>query len=153
MAHHMRRQIRDAAKEALTGLALTGTRIWSGRISSLKESEMPGLLLFVNADDAIEGANNAGELTADRNGILRVECVAAGGDELIDMLDQIALEVEEALFASAAFEAKLMVPPGPPAANIQIDDAPGGGSKRLGSVILSFPILYRTRLGDPDTQA
>ncbi len=152
MADHIRKQIRDAAKTALTGLTTTGANVFSGRISALQASELPGLLIFLNGDEAIEGANNAGTPTVDRSGMLRIEGVAAEGDDTLDLLDQIALEVEAKLFSDAPFMDTLLVPPGPPATSIQVDDAPGGSAKRVGSIIMNFPILFRTELGAPDTQ-
>ena len=54
MVDHIRKQIRDAVKTALTGLTTTGANVFSGRVSPLKESEVPGLLIFLNGDDATE---------------------------------------------------------------------------------------------------
>lgn len=151
MADHIRKQIRDAAATALTGLTTTGSNVFTGRVSPLSLSELPALAIFLNADEAIEGAYNGGA-TEEREGTLRVEGIAKANDDTIDTLDQIAKEVEEALFADAPFLALLMVKPGPPGAVISIDEPVEGVAHRLGSIILQFPIMYRTRLGDPDTQ-
>ena len=148
MADHIRKQIRDAAVAALTGLASTGSNVFTGKISPLKQAELPALLIFLNGDEGSDGAQNAGA-TADHAGVLRVEGVAAANDDTIDLLDQIAAEVEVALFADAGFLALLLVPPDPPSTSIQIDDPAGGSALRLGSVILGFPIQFRTRLGEP----
>ena len=149
MVDHIRKQIRDAVKTALTGLTTTGANVFSGRVSPLKESEVPGLLIFLNGDDATEDASMGGP-TEMRSGTLRIEGVAKANDDLVDVLDRIAAEVEVALFGNAAFLALLMVEPGPPSATILIDEPdPQSGVRRLGSIVIGFPIQYRTRLGDP----
>jgi hypothetical protein len=151
MADHIRKQIRDAAKAALTGLTTTGTNVFSGRVSLLKPTEMPGLLVFLNGDDGQEDAYVDGptEMFA---GTLRIEAIAAANDDTIDVLDQIAVEVEAALFADTEFLALLMVTPSPPSTTIIIDEPIEGAARRLGSIAINFPIQYRTRLGDPSTQ-
>lgn len=151
MADHIRKQIRDAAATALTGLVTTGSNVFSGRVSPLGLSELPAIVIYLNADEAVEGAYN-GAPTEARDGMLRIEGIAKANDDTIDTLDQIAKEVEEALFSNSAFLALLMVKPGPPSAIISIDEPVEGLAHRLGSIILQFPIMYRTRLGDPDTQ-
>lgn len=152
MADHIRKRIRDAAVTALSGLATTGGNVFSGRVSPLKESEIPGLVVFLNGDDATEDASMGGP-TEMRSGTLRVEGAARANDDLVDTLDQIAKEVEIALFNDAAFLALLMFEPGPPSATILIDEPdPQSGMRRLGSIVIGFPIQYRTRLGDPSTR-
>jgi hypothetical protein len=151
MADHIRKQIRDAAKTALTGLATTGANVFSGRVAPLQQSELPALLIFLNGDEGIHGASNGGATSA-YSGLLRIEGVAAGANTLIDTLDQIAKEVELDLFADAPFLALLMHAPGPPSAQISIDEPLDGAEKRTGSVILTIPINYRTRFGQPDVK-
>ena len=153
MAIHMRTRIRDAAKQALTGLPTTGANVFSGRVSPLKSSEKPGLLVFCFVEDAGHGASNGGP-TSERRPILKVEGVASGNDELMDTLDQMALEVEQALFADEDLRALLMNDgePEPPQTIIEISDVDAGAAVRTGSVHLMFPVTYRTRLGDPAIQ-
>jgi hypothetical protein len=150
MADHIRKQVRDTAKTALTGLATTGSNVFSGRISPLRDSEMPGLLVYLNFED---GQVDAGG-TMRRDGQLRIEGVARGGDELIDVLDQIAAEVETAIFGDTALAALLMAPPAdPPSTRISIDDPAEGAARRTGSIVVAFPIRYRTPMSDPTTLA
>jgi hypothetical protein len=150
MADHIRKQVREAAKTALTGLATTGSNVFSGRISQLRDSEMPGLLVYLNFEDGQADASG----TMRRDGQLRIEGVARGGDELIDLLDQIAAEVEVAIFGNAALAALLMAPPpDPPNTRIAIDEPAEGAAKRTGSVVVAFPIRYRTLMSDPTTLA
>lgn len=151
MSDHIRKQIRDAAVAALTGLATTGANVFSGRISPLRESERPALIVFLTGDDADFDAQVAG-LTEARTGQLRIEGVAQANDTILDVLDQIALEAEAAICGNAALLALLMLPPAPPSSQIVLEDASGAGAVRLGSIVLSFPIQYRTRYGDASTK-
>lgn len=153
MADHIRKQIRDAAVTALTSLTTTGANVFSGRVSRLKETELPGLNVYLTGDEAEEEAYVGGQ-TEMRSGILRVEGICKANDATIDLCDLIALEVEQAVFgaAGASLTALLMIPPGPPSAQISIDEPIEGLSLRLGVITLSFPIQYRTRLGDPSTK-
>jgi hypothetical protein len=153
MVDHIRKQIRNAAVTALTGLTTTGARVFSGRVSRLKETELPGLVVYLTGDDALEDAYNGGATEA-RSGTLRIEGIATANDALIDVLDQIALEVETAVFgtAGATLRGLLMVMPGPPSSQLMLEDPPEGLGLRLGTIVLGFPIQYRTRLGDPSTK-
>lgn len=149
----LRKQIRDAAKTALTGLATTGAHVWAGRVSRLAATELPGLLIFTNMDDGAHGASNGGP-TRDGQLILRVEGVAYGVDDLIDTLDQIEAEVVPALHGNAPFLALLMNSGsiGPHSSVIEILDPDNGGQRRQGSVHITFPLSFRTRTGDPSTR-
>lgn len=149
MPSHIRKQVRDAVKTALTGLATTGPNVWSGRVAPLTSSERPGLMIFLNIEDGASDAMG----TMQRNGRLRIEGLAEGNDELIDTLDQIALEVETAIPAAPGLLALLMAEPDPPNTTIVVDDPTAGASRRTGSVIVEFPIQYRTTLGDPSSKA
>ena len=152
---HIRKAVRDEAVTALTGLSTTGTHAFSGRLSPLSDDEMPGLVVYPNADDARPDGYENGP-TEMRSADLVIEAVAQGNDDLIDTLDQIAVEIEQALFGVAGqdFRALLMVDPLPPDTRIMIEEPDGGGgARRQGSISLRFPIMYRTPLGDPDINA
>jgi len=149
----LRKQIREAAKTALTGLTTTGEHVWAGRVSRLDTKELPALLIFTNMDDGGHGASNGGA-TRDGQLLLRVEGVAYGTDELIDTLDQIEAEVVPAVHGSTALLALLMNSGsiGPHSSVIEILDPEGGGQRRQGSVHITFPLSFRTRYGDPSTR-
>lgn len=150
---HIRKQVRDAAVAALTGLVTTGANVFSGRLSPFNDDEYPGLVVFLNADNAAPDGWFGGP-TETHSGDLVVEGVAQGNDELIDTLDQISLEVEVALFGAAGESFRALLMGGdmlmPPDARISIEEPDAnGGARRQGSVSLRFPITYRTVFGDP----
>lgn len=147
-ATHIRKQVRESAKSALTGLTTSGANVFSGRVAPLTSGEVPGILVFLNIEDGQPDALG----TTRRDGVLRIEGVARGNDELIDTLDQMALEIETAIYGNAGLAALLMGPPDPPNSSIVIDDPVEGVSVRTGSVVIAFPIQYRTSLGDPSSK-
>lgn len=94
---HGRKQIRDAVKVLLTGLATTGARIYAGRVEPLTAAECPGLNVRVSEETPIDDMRTLLEEEAFRAVGIAVEgYILAGGEEA---LDQIALEVEQALEA------------------------------------------------------
>jgi hypothetical protein len=93
---HVRRQIREAAAAALTGLATTGSRVFQSRINTLRDPDLP--CLRISTDDEQIDAENAvmgGELT--RELTLVVKGVAKTATTLDDTLDGIAEQVEPVL--------------------------------------------------------
>jgi hypothetical protein len=151
MADHVRKQVRDAAKTALTGLSGVGSNVFSGRVAPLKPSECPAILIYLNVDQGEHGASNGGA-TSEFDGTLRLEAVRVATDTVLDDLDAMAALIEQTLFANAAFLATLLHAPGPPSTTIAVDDAVNGVEKRLGSAILDIPVRYRSRYGDPTTR-
>lgn len=93
---HVRRQIREAAAAALTGLTTTGARVFQSRIHPLRDQDLPCLLISTD-DEQIEAENAVagGELTRDLT--LTVRGVAKATANLDDTLDGIAEEVEPVL--------------------------------------------------------
>lgn len=93
---HVRRQIREAAATALTGLATTSTRVFQSRIHPLRDADLPCLLISTD-DESIEAENAVmgGELTRDL--ALTIRGVAKATANLDDTLDGIAEEVEPVL--------------------------------------------------------
>ncbi len=155
MADHLRKQIRDAAKAALTGLTTTGANVFSGRISPLKDSEKPGLVIFLNSDSGLPDATGGDWGTVLYTGSLRIEGICSEGDGTIDILDTIALEVETALFGAAGASLRALLSHtmiGPADTQIFVEDAVQGGAKRLGTIAVTYPIQYRAALGDPSTK-
>jgi hypothetical protein len=92
---HVRRDIREAVATALTGLATTGARVYQSRIFTLRDADLPCLL--INTDD--EAITNAtlGSQILERQLTVTVRCVAKANANLDDTLDQIIEEVEPVL--------------------------------------------------------
>jgi len=96
MANHLRRQIREAAAAALTGLTTTGSRVFASRARLLQASDLPALRVFCDDED-IENKTMGPVRERKRTLELVVEGCCAANTDADDTLDQIAKEVEIAL--------------------------------------------------------
>lgn len=150
MAEHIRRQVREAVRDALTGLATTEARVFTSHPFPLEGSEIPGLVIVVPGEElgvsSLRGAG-ASQLRLDRT--IQVVVVAyAEGQSVEDTLDAIGTEVETAIAAAfpiggsqAPIQQILMT-----GADIQID---GGARLRSGELRMRFEVLTRTLRSDP----
>jgi hypothetical protein len=149
MPDHIRKQVRNAVKSDLTGLAITGANVFAGRLSPIGEGEMPCLNLFVLDESSDWDA--AGTIA--RVGDLVVEGRAQGEDDLLDTLDDIASEVETAIYAETPALSGLLQNIGTPRTQIEIVDGQQGARRRTGVIRILFPATYRSVSTDPTTRA
>lgn len=150
---HFRTIIRDKAATLLTGLATTGAHVWSGRVAPLSVAEMPGLVLVPGAESSTQGPH-AGGPSVERVLQLVVIGEAVGNDGLYDVLDDIAGEVETALFAAAHANLDgLCEWLDPPDMQMTVSERGENSAERIGTLRMVFPIHYRTAKADPSTQA
>ncbi len=95
---HARKQIRDALKTALTGLATTGARVYSSPVYPAGDGQVPGLSIRTPSDLLQE---NRGALDDRQTWELEIEIEARAkpgdGTDVDDQLDQIMLEVQTAI--------------------------------------------------------
>ncbi len=142
---HVRRQIREAAAAALTGLATTGSRVFQSRIHTLRDPDLPCLL--INTDDEQVEAENAvqgGELT--RELTLTVRGVAKDAATLDDTLDAIAEQVEPVM--NGASLGGLVKRCTLERIAVEMDDAL---EKPVGVITLTYSTLYFTSPAAPGT--
>ena len=99
MADHVRKQIRDAAVTALTGLATTGTRVFPTRFHPHAEADLP-LLAVYTTQEADEPVALGDDPPLDRLVDVVVECVARAAAAVEDTIDTMAAEVEAAMHAA-----------------------------------------------------
>ncbi len=144
MSDHVRKQIRNAAKGALQGLGTTGDRVFVSRVYPLVSAKLPGLLLFTPAEDS---AREDSPTDSMRDVTLQVHGVVRISENLEDELDDIALEVEQALDALGTADlAKIYH-------GIQgtVSTLEGGElDKPHGAIAMEFLYTYRTVSGAPD---
>jgi len=100
VAYHARKQIRDLAVAALTNLATTQDRVYSGRARPLTPAQMPALMIYAIDEHSVLDAKGK-PATLLRTLTLAIEGKAGGSDSALldDTLDQIADEVEAVLGA------------------------------------------------------
>jgi hypothetical protein len=142
MPAHMRKQIRDAAATALTGLATTETRVYPSRNHRTRPDDLPCLMIFTKDE---ESAPDNMSRPRDLERACEVVVVGRAKDNstLDDTLDLIAAEVEAALgnnllsdLASELFLARTE----------QIYDP--DGEAEYGDVVLTWQAEYRTAEND-----
>jgi len=100
MANHIRRQIREAFAAQVTGLATTGANVFQSRIQNLAATDLPALRIYTEQEGVQDDDILAVPYLQHREITLRVEAVAKASANLDDTLDQICLEVEQAIGAS-----------------------------------------------------
>lgn len=142
---HLRRQIRDAAAAALTGLTTTGANVFVTRAHPVEESKLPCLLIYTRSEQSrILATDSAGAKTYLRFLELIVEGVAQGVTA-DDTLDEIAKEVEIALEADVTL--------GGVSWDLALQDTDldvfAEGKVEGGSITLSYLVTYHAAADDP----
>lgn len=142
---HIRRQIREAAEARLTGLATTGMRVFK-HYYALGDGDYPGLRVTTwNETSERYGDAECGGLV--RTIELYVEAWAAGDDELEDLLDTMAEEVEIAVDADDTF--------GGLATDTILQSTEkainSDGDQRVGRLLMTYAVRAQTGTGDPAT--
>lgn len=140
---HIRTQVRTAAVSALTGLTITGSRVYSGRPYPLQATERPGLVVEVLAEGVEISA-----MGADPKLLRTIQLTVIGYTEDVaieNALDAIGAEVEAALGANptlggVALDTTL--------ASVDID-VDSEGTKRQGEIRMVFVVMTRTTRAVP----
>lgn len=145
---HVRKQIRDAIKTALTGLATTGANCYQSRVFPFESTKLPALLIYTKSEttdfDTISLPRDVMRVLE-----INVEAYVQGTANYDNTLDQIAVEVEEAIAAdvtlggltkdlqTVAFEA----------------DFSGDGEQTVAIGRFTITATYRTLENDVETAA
>jgi len=142
---HVRQQIREAAATLLTGLTTTGARVYQSRIYTLRDTDLPCLL--INTDDEQDVTLGPGENSAqERNLQLSIRCVSKQVTDLDDKLDTMLAEVETALGnQTLSGKAKALQLE---SINIEMSD---DLEKPVGIATAVFRVTYYTATGTPAT--
>lgn len=146
MPDHLRKQIRDAAKTALTGLATSGIRVFKSRTHELQDGDLPGLRIYTNDEDVEKlygDGNNDGD--EERALELVVECCSKKSTGFDDEIDAMVKEVEVAIAANQGMAGAKWVQ----LRRIEVD-MEGEAEKEIGVARMTFEAVYYTALGAPD---
>ncbi len=141
MPTHVRRQLREAAAAAVTGLPTTGTRVHQSRMRTQGEAALPCLLVTTLDEEIEQGFQRQQERQIE----LVVRGLAKATASLDDTLDQIALEVEGALANNTLGG---LAPAGAVLSRLRTgfdDDT----DKPVGFIELEFRLRYFTQAGSP----
>lgn len=142
---HVRRQIREAAATAVTGLATTGARVFQSRIYPLRDADLPCLLISTD-DEQIESDNVTDDFPQRRILTLTVKGVVKATDDLDDSLDAIAEQVEPALIGNLLGNRLKQCTLS--SISVDFDDSL---EKPVGVVTLQFQTVYFTAPAAPGT--
>ncbi|WP_299393277.1 hypothetical protein [Pelagibius sp.] len=149
MADHMRKQIRDAAVAALTGLPTTGSNVFPSRVREIPVERLPALAVYtLNEESERDAMGPPGTAPLARVVELAVAAVAEEAAGLDDRLDQICAEVEGVL-GGTTFSGLVK------GTVLEGTEVTIEGDKRqpLGVARMTLSVLYRTPEGDPTTAA
>lgn len=143
---HARKTIRDRIITDLTGLATTGSRIYRSRVYPLAEEKLPGLCVYTMSEQ-IDYATIGTSRLQQRVLSVVIEIYVKGTSNYDDDLDQISLEIEDALFADLTLNGN--------AKDLQINrfeaDFAGEGDQPLAFARMSVDVVYHTSENDPET--
>lgn len=144
MQDHIRKQVRDAAVTALTGLTTTATRVFRSRTHELQDANLPGLRIYTN-EESVAMASLGPTRSLERTLRLVVECCSKKTSAMDDELDAMVKEVEVAIAANQSLGGAKYVQ----LTGIEID-MEGEAEKEVGVARMSFEVLYHTALATPD---
>lgn len=143
---HVRQQVREAVVAVLSGLPATGGNCFSMRTYPRGEKRHPALLVYILQEQSqTSGMGGAGR---DLQRLITVTVEAqAQGAGFEDTLDQIAVEVEAALFANRklcglAIDTTLV--------ETRLELAADRDDRRSGVLILTFQVSVDGPEGNPE---
>lgn len=142
---HVRKDIRDNIKATLTGLATTGKNVFQSRVYPMHASKLPGILLYNKSEETSYETVSAPRMQS-RTADYQVEVYVKGTSNYDDTLDQICLEIEEALVFDLTRGAH--------ASDTRITsfdaDFDGGGDQPVAVATLTVEVTYQVRENNPD---
>ena len=147
MAHY-REQIRKAAITAVTGLTTTGSRVKSSPVYNLADNMSPTLAVRARHSIPDYAAGEMNEKLQWSVEIL-IEGYAKTNTDLLDTLDDMASEVEAAIYSNAALSALCN---GYIEAGEQTIDIDTDGDLPLGKIEILYTIYYHALEGAPDAK-
>lgn len=145
---HVRKQIRDAIVTAVTGLTTTGSNVFRSRLYPLESSKLPGLCIFTRSE-AVEFDTLTMSRSINRVLDVIIEGYVSATANYDNTLDQIAVEVEEALAADVTL--------GGLAKDLQVtafeSDFSADGDQPVAVGRFTVTVQYRTAENDVETAA
>lgn len=140
---HVRALVRAAVLTAVTGLATTGANAFVAHEHPLNADELPCVLVAVS--DTAQADSVVTPLILRRLVQIEVQAVAKATTGLVNTLDQIGLEVEQALGAGITVDGRTLYPryTGSAAADLSIEiDRP------VGALSITFEVEFFNQASD-----
>lgn len=142
---HIRKEIRDDIITTVTGLATTGKNVFRSRVHPIASNKLPALAVFNKTEEVLYGTHSAPRLQ-ERIAVYDIEAYVKANIDYDNTLDQICLEVEEALTADLTR--------GNSARDTRITsfaaDFNGDGEQPLAVARLTVEVTYQVRENNPD---
>lgn len=142
---HVRKLIRDNIKTALTNLTTTGSNVYQSRVYPIGSAKLPGILLY-NKSESVGYDTVSTPRLQTRVTEYDVEVYVKGTTNYDNTLDQICLEIEEALYTDLTR--------GGNALDTQIttfdSDFNGTGDQPVAVARLTVEVRYQVRENNPD---
>lgn len=136
---HVRADARAAVVTAITGLATTGARVFVANEYPRLDAELPCLL--VATSDTAQADSLTAPMLLRRLVQIDVQAIAKATTGLANTLDQIGLEVEQALGAGITLDGTLMYPryTGSAPADISVET-----DRPVGAMLITFELEFYT---------
>lgn len=144
MAAHIRKQIRDAAVTALTGLTTTGAHVFPSAVYPLQDKDLPALRIDTGDED-IQVETVLSDPPLERMLQLLIQACVKQNATYNDTVDTIISEVEIAIAAHQALGGAKYVA----LRTIKLELA-GEGEKPIAIVTMTFEVPYFTAQSAPD---
>ena len=144
MPLHLRKQIREAAAAALTGLTTSGSRVFESRVHELQDVNLPGLRIYTNNEDVRVDSIGV-DRQVERGLDLVVEACSKKTTGLDDELDLMIQEVEVVIAANQNLGGAKRIQ----LTGIEID-MEGEAEKEVGIARMTFQVRYYATLSRPD---
>ncbi len=147
---HARQQIRDAVATTLTGLATTGSNVFVSRVYPLENASLPGISIMTDNDVAEidnTSATNGNRIVWANLGLIIKAHVQESASSLDDTLDQIEVEVRQALLSDITLGG-LAKDIWWISSDITLE---GENAKPIGLAEILFNVSYRVAASDPST--
>jgi hypothetical protein len=142
---HIRKQIRDNVVTTVTGLTTTTTKVYRSRVYPIASGKLPGLCVYTQSE-SIESATLTRPRTKMRTLDVVIEGYALANSNLDNTLDQISLEVEEAMVTDVTRGGKAK---DTELTSVEIEQV-GEGETQAGIVRMTFTVTYATLENDAE---
>ena len=144
MPNPLRRQIREAAATALTGLTTTAGRVYQSRTHELQDTELPGLRIYLGELAVEESLDNSP--IEDQILQLIVEACSKKSSNLDDELDEMEREVRVALHTNQTIGGAQYVR----FLGSAEPELSGEAEKEIGVMRMTFEVMFYSARGAPD---
>ena len=144
---HVRKQIRDLAVTAVTGLTTTGANVFADRAYPIPQDKLPALRIFYSREvGQLEQGGMGTDPTMHRRASLTIVGYA-DGTGLDDTLDLIATEVEIAIDGAGDYGGRTVGNATYTGTDFGLEE----GDSRTGFIAMTWEVQYRTAESDPET--